>query len=136
MNKIFGFTKDRRGYYILDHTWKLKHVYGKKPHELGKKLRELTDMGRTCTTLDEQTEFIETQDMWIAEVLEAYLEEFDYSKEVERHDLVVLRQAGSYLFTNLILTGTDPRMVQIFENNAKALMDVNFRDAKTTHSIH
>jgi len=101
-----GFDKDLTFYYVDDNQYLIKEVKGLKPKELAKTFTKLSELDEKTNTLKEQIEYNEKWDKWTKEVLETYLE-FDYDKEVENYDLVVLRKMGAEIFSFLMIAGTN-----------------------------
>lgn len=100
-----GFSEDLDHYFVDDVKYPLKEVKGTKPKELAKRYQELSSLDEKVNTLAEQIEYNDKWDQWTKDVLETYLE-FDYNKEVEKYDLMVLRKMGAEIFSFLMIAGT------------------------------
>lgn len=122
-----GFSDDLDYYYVDDIHYSIKEVKGLKPKELAKTYSELAAIDETVSTLADQIKYNDQWDLWAKDVLETYLE-FDYNKEVNNYDLLVLRKMGAEIFSFLMIAGTSRKEYSL---SSKQLTEIQKKSSKT-----
>lgn len=104
-----GFDDTLEHYYIGEKQWAIKKLKGNPHKALADTYQQLQKDNETALDLSSQLKVMEKQDAWTKQVLETYLDKFNYDKELADFEITELRASAGELFSFLVIIGTSLR---------------------------